>query len=290
MFDLKTLQTLLNQQTFRFLNHTEESTIFERPNDPFASFAIDDTIATTVGQNISPPTVRLWVHDKTLVLGIPDSRLPYIERGIEYVKDLGYNVIIRNSGGLAVLLDKGVLNLSLILPNKSELSIHDGYELMYQFIQYLFKEYTSEIKAYEIIGSYCPGDYDLSIDGVKFAGISQRRVRDGVAVQIYIDVEGSSKERASIVKNFYELSTANKKTTYDYPDVNPNVMGTINDLLSTNISVKELIARIYHAISNHGSKNIQTDLLEIEREIFIKRLEQMEKRNEKIAKYLQEKI
>lgn len=290
MFDLKTLQTLLNQQTFRFLNHTEESTIFERPNDPFASFAIDDTIATTVGQNISPPTVRLWVHDKTLVLGIPDSRLPYIERGIEYVKDLGYNVIIRNSGGLAVLLDKGVLNLSLILPNKSELSIHDGYELMYQFIQYLFKEYTSEIKAYEIIGSYCPGDYDLSIDGVKFAGISQRRVRDGVAVQIYIDVEGSSKERASIVKNFYELSTANKKTTYDYPDVTPNVMGTINDLLSTNISVKELIARIYHAISNHGSKNIQTDLLEIEREIFIKRLEQMEKRNEKIAKYLQEKI
>lgn len=290
MFDLKTLQTLLNQQTFRFLNHTEESTIFERPNDPFASFAIDDTIATTVGQNISPPTVRLWVHDKTLVLGIPDSRLPYIERGIEYVKDLGYNVIIRNSGGLAVLLDKGVLNLSLILPNKSELSIHDGYELMYQFIQYLFKEYTSEIKAYEIIGSYCPGDYDLSIDGVKFAGISQRRVRDGVAVQIYIDVEGSSKERASIVKNFYELSTANKKTTYDYPDVNPNVMGTINDLLSTNISVKELIVRIYHAISNHGSKNIQTDLLEIEREIFIKRLEQMEKRNEKIAKYLQEKI
>lgn len=287
MFDLKTLQTLLNQQTFRFLNHTEESTIFERPNDPFASFAIDDTIATTVGQNISPPTVRLWVHDKTLVLGIPDSRLPYIERGIEYVKDLGYNVIIRNSGGLAVLLDKGVLNLSLILPNKSELSIHDGYELMYQFIQYLFKEYTSEIKAYEIIGSYCPGDYDLSIDGVKFAGISQRRVRDGVAVQIYIDVEGSSKERASIVKNFYELSTANKKTTYDYPDVTPNVMGTINDLLSTNISVKELIARIYHAISNHGSKNIQTDLLEIEREIFIKRLEQMEKRNEKIAKYLQ---
>lgn len=290
MFDLKTLQTLLNQQTFRFLNHTEESTIFERPNDPFASFAIDDTIATTVGQNISPPTVRLWVHDKTLVLGIPDSRLPYIERGIEYVKDLGYNVIIRNSGGLAVLLDKGVLNLSLILPNKSELSIHDGYELMYQFIQYLFKEYTSEIKAYEIIGSYCPGDYDLSIDGVKFAGISQRRVRDGVAVQIYIDVEGSSKERASIVKNFYELSTANKKTTYDYPDVNPNVMGTINDLLSTNISVKELIVRIYHAISNHGSKNIQTDLLEIERDIFIKRLEQMEKRNEKIAKYLQEKI
>lgn len=284
-----TLQTLLNQPTFRFLDHTENVTIFNRPNDPFASFAIDDTIATTVGQHVTPPTVRLWVHDKTLVLGIPDSRLPHIDQGIEYINQLGYDCIIRNSGGLAVLLEKGVLNMSLILPNKSELSIHDGYELMYQFIQYLFKEYTSDIKAYEIVGSYCPGDYDLSINGVKFAGISQRRVRDGVAVQIYIDVEGSSKERATIVKNFYELSTGGKQTNYNYPNVNPNVMGTINELLSIDMTVNDLIKHIYNVISNDGTKQIETNLLELERDIFMKRLEQMEKRNEKIVKYLQKK-
>src|SRR5699024_10797814 len=157
----------------------------------------------------------MWVHDQTLVLGISDSRLPHIEAGIDYMNELGYDVIIRNSGGLAVLLDKGVLNMSLILPNKKHLSIHEGYELMYQFIQYLFKEYTTKIEAYEIIGSYCPGDYDLSINGVKFAGISQRRVRDGVAVQIYIDVEGSSKERASIVREFYDISKRDEALKYD---------------------------------------------------------------------------
>ena len=287
---MKTLQSLLTRQTLRFFDHTKRKIIFDRPNDPFASFAIDDAIATTVGENLSPPTIRLWIHDKTLVLGIPDSRLPHMDRGIEYMKSLGYDVIIRNSGGLAVLLDKGVLNMSLILPNKNELSIHDGYELMYHFIQYLFKEYTTNIKAYEIKGSYCPGDYDLSINGIKFAGISQRRVRDGVAVQIYIDIEGSSKSRAAIVKQFYDLSIGDEKTKYDYPDVNPNVMGTINELLSINMTVDSFIRHIYQTIHGDGKKRIETELLPIEESIFKKRLAQMEKRNEKIAKLLKEKI
>ena len=228
----------------------------------------------------------MWVHDKTLVLGIPDSRLPYIDAGIEYMKGLGYDVIIRNSGGLAVLLDKGVLNMSLILPNKRSLSIHEGYDLMYEFIECLFKEYTTKIEAYEIIGSYCPGDYDLSINGVKFAGISQRRVRDGVAVQIYIDVEGSSKERASIVREFYKLSKRDEPTVYEYPDVNPNVMGTINELLGTDFTVDEVITDIYRLISANETNQVDEHLLIEERAIFLKRLAQMEKRNEKIANYL----
>src|SRR5699024_11580083 len=87
------------------------------------------------------------------------------------------------------------------------------------------------IKAYEIVGSYCPGDYDLSIGGIKFAGISQRRVRNGVAVQIYMDIEGSSKKRAKFVKEFYNISKRNEVKNYKYPDIEPQVMGTIRELL-----------------------------------------------------------
>ena len=57
-------------------------------------------------------------------------------------------------------------------------------------------QFTIEIEAREIVGSYCPGSYDLSIKGKKFAGISQRRIRKGVAVQIYLCVNGSGSERA----------------------------------------------------------------------------------------------
>ena len=34
------------------------------------SFAADDTLCHLVGQQMSIPTVRTWVHDKTIVLGI----------------------------------------------------------------------------------------------------------------------------------------------------------------------------------------------------------------------------
>src|SRR5699024_12762739 len=93
--------------------------------------------------------------------------------------------------------------MSIIIPGNQEVSINDGYEMMLELVQLLFSSYTDEIEAYEIVGSYCPGDYDLSIRGKKFAGISQRRVRNGIAVQRYIDIEGCSYELAASVKYLY---------------------------------------------------------------------------------------
>jgi len=278
---VKNIYERINHSTIRFLDHSTKTTIFNEPYNALASFAIDDAIATTVGNSLAPPTVRTWVHDRTVVLGIPDSRLPYLEKGVKYLKNLGFQVLIRNSGGLAVLIDKGVLNISLILPGKNELSIHDGYQIMYHFIQYLFKDYTSDIKAFEIKGSYCPGDYDLSINGVKFAGISQRRVRNGVAVQVYLDVEGSSKKRASTIKQFYEMSTQRIVTKHTYPDVNPNVMGTISELLQQNFTVQLLIHKMMQHLQIQDIESVS--MLDAEAEIFNKRYDQMQKRNEKLA-------
>lgn len=274
------------QQPIRFLDHSDRSTIFTFPNEAMTSFAIDDAIATAVSNGEANATARIWVHHDTIVLGIPDSRLPHLERGLQFLQANDYRAVIRNSGGLAVALDKGVVNLSLILPNKGKVSIHDGYDLMYAFIQEVFKQYTSEIKAYEIVGSYCPGDYDLSINGIKFAGISQRRVRDGVAVQIYIDVAGNSKERASIVKQFYSLSKGREDTNYTYPDVNPEVMGTISELTNISFTVEEIIQMIKQAMIDLGAFIDPKNLLANEETAFTKRLEQMKKRNEKIYAYL----
>ena len=88
----------------------------------------------------------------------------YIKDGLDFLRANNQNVIIRNSGGLAVALDSGVLNLSLILSNDNKVSIHTGYDIMTSFIKDLLKDYTTNIEAYEIVGSYCPGDYDLSIN------------------------------------------------------------------------------------------------------------------------------
>lgn len=283
---MHTNQNLFLHQPIRFIDQSNEPFIFHVPNQAMTSFAIDDAIATAVGNHEVAPTVRIWVHDKTIVLGIPDSRLPHLSRGLEYVKAQQYQAVIRNSGGLAVALDKGVVNISFILPNKGKVSIHDGYDIMYHFVQQMFHRYTRQIKAYEIVGSYCPGDYDLSINGIKFAGISQRRVRNGVAVQIYIDVVGNSAERAATVQQFYTLSKGLDETPYTYPDVNPNVMGTISDLVDVPFTVPQVIQQVKTSLLEYGALVQEGDFIANEEKIFYKRFEQMKKRNHKISSYV----
>src|SRR5690625_2052242 len=275
----------LKTQTIRLLDHTTKHHSDNKMDSAMTSFAIDDAIALSVSDNSSPATLRLWSHDKTVVLGIPDGRLPYLEEGVRFLHHHQYDVIIRNSGGLAVALDEGVINLSLILPAARQLSINDAYDIMYQFVQLTLQDLTTNIRAYEIVGSFCPGDYDLSINGVKFAGISQRRLKNGVTIHIYIDVNGDSKTRAEIVRDFYDLSLKNEQTTFTYPTVKPEKMASLATLLNTEITTEQMIERIKHTITKLSKEVIISPLTDQELTTFETRFAQMHKRNEKISEY-----
>lgn len=274
---------IMQHTTFRYIDHTEKKTFNNTSYTALTSFALDDALALSISNRLSPPTLRTWVHDKTVVLGIPDGRLPFIEDGVKFLRTCGYDAIIRNSGGLAVALDNGVLNISLIVPDVKHVSIHDGYEAMFEFIKHTLHDLTDSIEAYEIVGSYCPGDYDLSIGGVKFAGISQRRIKDGAAVQIYIDVEGNSFERAQMIRKFYDLSIRGEMTKFSYPTVQPDKMGSLSTLLGKPITVDNMKTRVYQALSSVSEQIVNTPFSKQERITFERRFEQMIKRNEKIS-------
>lgn len=244
-------------------------------------FAIDDALALSVGNQTSPPVIRLWTHDHTIVAGIPDSRLPHKDEAVTFLQQQGYQTVVRNSGGLAVVLDKDVLNVSLLLANGDKIGIHEGYEIMVAFIKDILQEETDAIKAFEVVGSYCPGDYDLSIDGKKFAGISQRRVRNGVAVQIYIAVEGSGQERAKLIQEFYTRGLQGEESKFDYPDVEPDTMRSLSELLDQPITVKELKQKITTYLMTHSFEWTTSTLTEEELVTYQKRKQQMIDRNKK---------
>lgn len=275
-------QSIIFNDTIRLIKQTNSNVRKSKIHPAISSFAIEDTLATSVGAETSPTTMRLWIHDKTVVLGIPDTRLPYIEEGIKHIKQHGFHPIVRNSGGLAVALDKGVLNISLIFSNKQMTSIHKSYEIMFNFVKELLHHETTSIKAYEIVGSFCPGDYDLSINGVKFAGISQRRVRDGISVQIYLDVCGNHLQRSQLIQQFYQISRKNEQTSYNYPKINPNVMSSLADLLNRDISVQSIIKRLQELLNQSNINIVTTPFTNDEYDIYKKRLKQMVKRNEVI--------
>ena len=264
---------------WRFIDQTTLGPNFS----PLASFATDDTLCTSVGEGHSIPVIRAWVHEQTVVLGIQDSRLPFIKDGIAYLNKKGYNAIVRNSGGLAVVLDEGILNISLIFKEDKQISINSGYDAMYEFIQAMFQKETNEIEAREITGSYCPGSYDLSIAGKKFAGISQRRVRGGVAVQIYLCVSGSGSERAALIKEFYDIAVKEAETKFTYPAIIPSTMASLNELLDLNLTVQDVMFRLLKTVKYDPTIAIEpTQLLDNEIELFETNLQRMYKRNEGI--------
>lgn len=280
---MKQMQDMYTNQTFRYLDHTTYETLLNHPYDAILSFAMDDALALSVSDGTSHNAMRLWIHDKTIVLGIPDTRLPYIDEGLRFLRQAGYQVIVRNSGGLAVALDESVLNISLILANEPGFSIHDGYETMVTFIKKLFAPITEDIEAFEIVGSYCPGDYDLSINGRKFAGISQRRVRNGIAVQIYLDINGDSAERATIVRDFYKISAADADLKTPPPEVQPEKMASIAELTGATLSMADIKRQTLSVLQEMtGNVVVAPDLTEDEQVHFAKRYDQIMKRNEAI--------
>lgn len=239
---------LIFTNKWRFIDHSTLGPAF----NALQSFAYDDTICTTAGVT-GLSTLRSWVHHQTIVLGTQDSRLPHIEDGMNYLNGQGYRVIVRNSGGLAVVLDEGVLNLSLIMKEDKKISIDAGYELMVELIKDVFKPYGKEIQAYEIVGSYCPGSFDLSIDGRKFAGISQRRIRGGIAVQIYLCITGSGSQRAEMIREFYAHAVQGSPTKFDYPKIQPETMASLSELLDTSLTVSDVMMKTLQSMQRMGA-------------------------------------
>ncbi|WP_096157040.1 MULTISPECIES: lipoate--protein ligase family protein [Bacillus] len=270
---------LLQQPTWRIIDQSSLGPRFKA----LQSFAMDDTLCTFVGEGKSEAVCRTWVHEQTVVLGIQDTRLPHLEDGLQFLQKLGYEAIVRNSGGLAVVLDSGVLNISLVLPEKEKsIDINSGYDTMWALIRYMFRDFRAEIEAREIAGSYCPGSYDLSIYGKKFAGISQRRIKGGVAVQIYLCVNKSGAMRAEIVKGLYERGIQGVESKFTFPAIDPTVMASLSELLEAELTVQDVMLRLLLALKDHSDKIYQSGLKEDELDVYEQNFARVSERNEKL--------
>lgn len=281
---MDTNHELLVQERWRVIDQSSSGLY----HSALQSFGMDDTLCASVGKDGAPATARSWVHTNTIVLGIQDTKLPFLQEGVSFLKEKGYDVIVRNSGGLAVVLDEGVLNLSLVFPEgKKRIGINQGYDAMWELVKEMFYDFDHEIEAREIVGSYCPGSYDLSIDGKKFAGISQRRIRNGVAVQVYLCVNGSGAQRAELIKQFYELSKKGKETKQVYPEIVPEVMSSLTELLSTPFTIQDIMLRFLQVLQTKSKQLTTESLLSAEEALlFQSYLDRVTERNDKVLNAL----
>ncbi|WP_211748382.1 lipoate--protein ligase family protein [Paenibacillus sp. Marseille-Q4541] len=205
-----------------------ESPLMRSTEDVLAAFAWEEVLCKQVGLG-HRPVAHLWRHENALVIGLRDRRLKGAEKVLRAYEEAGLVTCVRPSGGAAVKLTPGVVNVSLIMPNPDHaINIHDDFKRMVSYIQEALLPWGIEAKAGEIEGAFCPGDYDVSIAGRKFCGIAQRRLAKAYLITAFIIVEDDGDELAAEVRNFYDAAAS--ETEEHFPQVQQGTMGGLREL------------------------------------------------------------
>ncbi|WP_249901906.1 lipoate--protein ligase family protein [Paenibacillus sp. PK3_47] len=211
-----------------------ETAGFEDAEDMLLPFAFEETLCRDVGAGLTPPSLHLWSHPGGVVLGLRDSKLPRAAEAMAALERQGIRTAVRHSGGAAVPLDAGIVNVALVLPKPpGKLDFHDDFRLLASLIAEAVAvshpQAAAQIRAGEIAGSYCPGDFDLAIGGRKFCGIAQRRQNSAYFVHAFVVVSGSGEERGELIRGFYGAAAGGDESL-TYPRVRPEKIAALSEL------------------------------------------------------------
>lgn len=226
--------------TFGTLMHHE----FTVKDDIYKPFAIEEWLCRQVGEGVVRPLLHVWRHERAFVLGLRDARLPHAAEAMRWLAGEGFRVMVRNSGGAAVPLDAGVVNITWIQPlQQGDLRPQRDFELAAAWLQDELRRYGLSCDIGEVEGSYCPGDFDVSVRGRKFCGMAQRRLQKAFSVQAFVNVEGSAGERAEWARRFYERA-AGGEAHAGALSVHAERMGSLRDLASGFPGAEQWIAEL----------------------------------------------
>jgi len=237
-------------------------------NDPMLSFALEEWLCKRAAAT-NQSMCRIWRHSHAFILGQQDARLPNVKDALNWLQSKGYSPIVRNSGGAAVPLDEGVVNVSLIFPSDASSSsvFHQDFEKMYELIAAALAPSGAAVHKGEISGAYCPGDYDLSVAGRKFCGIAQRRLLRAYSVQAFIIASGHGAERTKLVRQFYKLASKENEAL-SYPRVTDDSTGSLEELTSIPPSGHEsFVAAIKHTLLQSGAVEYPTQAYKLYQDI-----------------------
>lgn len=148
----------------------------------------------------SVSVLHAWQHELGFLAGARDTQLADWTIQLRRLLQMDFHVLVRPFGGLAVPIDKGVVNLTLVLPGAP--SLDAAFSALAEWIVAALA-LEGKVEVGEVGGSYCPGRFDLALSGQKFAGLAQRRINGVVAVSAFVNLFPASNDRALLMKDFY---------------------------------------------------------------------------------------
>ncbi len=157
----------------------------------------------------------LWRCKQSLVVPKSFSRKPNFELTKKYLSYIGWPVILRETGGDLTPQSPGIINIALVFRcSKKSISIRDSYLQICNPIIETFSKMGIQASYGAINGSFCDGDYNVTVDDKKIAGTAQRwkninsEYNDEVAilVQAAILIDGPFNKLWQVSNEFYKRS------------------------------------------------------------------------------------
>ena len=160
----------------------------------------------------------IWASTPAVVVSRRDTQLPGFADSSSRLSDEGLPVLVRDSGGTAVLQGPGIVTLSLV--HASPPSLEESYEQLRSVVAAAFAGWGIKFGLGAVDGAFCDGRHNLVTHMRKLAGTAQRRRRGRgrfamtlAHAVILIDVDLSAMTRG--INHFYSLAGVPRDFSFD---------------------------------------------------------------------------
>lgn len=167
------------------------------------------------------PQVQVYAPLKTVAFSRRETFIPGYQKAASVARKLGYEPIIRTSGGRAVAYDETSLVFDLVLPEPAQRYGNDFifHELGLTLVAAL-RAMKIDARLGEVPGEYCPGKYSINARGkVKLIGTSQRAAKGARLISGAV-LLGNTQELRNV------LTEVNRAMAFDW---NPATVGSLHD-------------------------------------------------------------
>lgn len=184
-----------------------EILVAEHLKHPEDGFGLQQAVLEEVAAGDRDPAALLWTSSRYVGATRPETRLPGFAEAKRRAEDLGFPVLVRNSGGGAVAANEGSISFSLTLPvTDLRHGLYERYAEGVDLVSAALRRVGVEAEGGEVDGEFCPGAYSVrsgGSKGFKRAGLAQRVTRRAARVEALILVRRTA-ELVPVLEAFHD--------------------------------------------------------------------------------------
>ena len=185
-----------------------EILVSEPLDEPEDGFGLQQAVLEEVAAGERGPAALIWTSSRYVGATRQETRLSGFAAATEAAWELGFPVLVRNSGGGAVVANRGSLSFSLTFPVEDlRHGLYERYSEGLDLIASALKRVGVEAERGEVEGEFCPGAYSVRSGGqkgVKHAGLAQRVTRRAARLEALLLVSETDEVR-TVLERFYGL-------------------------------------------------------------------------------------